>query len=392
MLLNRDRADALMDREGLDAIVTSTMVNTYYVTGWATEASWGFGDMALAVLPRDRALEPAVITPETDSAQPQQHGGPWTKQVRPYRRKPGIGPGGTQLAVDDAAFIPADHAEAVGLHLDSLGLADARVGFEDRGLGLDVQAWSGRNLKVTGARDILRDIRMVKTPDELALMRAAARKTELGLAAAAEAVAGGATCAEAERVFWSVVPMIGGRPMFLLITPYRPGVGKLPKTTVLQAGDTVTFDATAEVAHYTSDVGRTAVIGEPSARQLQRFNAMRNGWTNALAEFKAGVMSNVLERKVVKAINDAGNPDFTGASIHSVGLEHTDHPHPNNSIAPFELVDGSVLSCDNPWIDPALGKFHFEDLVYLKDDRIEMFNDSDSRLFACVDGRALRVE
>lgn len=392
MLLNRDRAEALMDQAGVAAIVASTPINVFYLSGWATDAAWGFGDMALAVLPRNRNLPPAVITPETDSAQPQQRDGTWMNVVRPYRRKPGMGPGGTQADPNDPTSIPADHAEAVSLYLEELGLADATVAFEDRGLGFDCQAWSGRDLQVAPARDLLRDIRMVKTGEELRLLRAATRKTEIALLVSAEAVAAGASCAEAERAFWAAAPLLGGRPVFLLITPYRPGVGRLPKTAVLQAGDTVTFDATAEFEHYTSDVGRTAVIGEPSPLQLQRFNAMRSGWTAALGDFRSGVMSNDLERTVVRSIQEAGNPQFTGCSIHSVGLEHTDHPHPNNSIAPFALVNGSVLSCDIPWIDKALGKFHFEDLVFLQDDRVELLNDADSRLFACIGGRTMRVE
>jgi hypothetical protein len=44
MLLNRDRADELMDREGVAAIVASTAINTYYLSSWATDAAWGFGD------------------------------------------------------------------------------------------------------------------------------------------------------------------------------------------------------------------------------------------------------------------------------------------------------------------------------------------------------------
>ena len=392
MLLNRDRADALMDRAGVDAIVTTSPINTYYVSGWSTYAAWGFGDMALAVLPRDHRLEPAVITAEADSAQPQQRDGPWMKIVRPYRRKPGLGPGGVPVQVDGLEPIPAVHSDAVGDYLRELGLTAGRVAFEDRGLGQDVQAYLGSDLEVVAGRDLMRDIRMVKTEEEVGLLRVAARKTELGLFNALEAVAGGATCAEAERVFWSTVPAVGGFPLFLLITPFRPGVGRLPKTTRLEPGDTVTFDSTAEFEHYSSDVGRTAVIGEPSAEQLRRYNAMRTGWANAREAFRPGVNSADLERRIVQLIQDAGNPDFTGVSIHGVGLEHTDHPHPNNSLAPFDLVDSSVLSADMPWSDRAIGKFHLEDLSYLRGGEVELLNDPDNRLFACIGGRTVRVE
>ncbi|MBT0669546.1 aminopeptidase P family protein [Novosphingobium profundi] len=390
MLINRARADTLMDRDGIDAVIASTPVNTYYLSSWATDASWGFGDLALAILPRDHARDAAVLTVEVDMGQPQQGQGTWMI-VRGYARKPGLGAGGVQ-GVLTSEGLPQNHPEAIAQYLREVALDRGRIAFEDRGLGLDVDALLGGTLTVLPARDLLRDMRMVKTPAEMAHMRAAARKTELALQVAAEAVAAGATCAEAERVFWSAAALAGGRPVFLLITPYRAGLGRLPKTATLEPGDMVTFDATAEFAHYTSDIGRTAVIGEPSAEQLRRYNATRLGWQAALPHFRPGALSRDVENAVIASIQDHGNPDFKAAGLHSVGLEHTDHPHPGGGMHAFELVDNMVLSCDLPWIGPDIGKFHFEDIIYLDGGGVEILNDADGRLLACIDGRTVRVD
>ncbi|WP_380779990.1 M24 family metallopeptidase [Sphingomonas sp. R86520] len=390
MLLNRDRADALMDRDGVTAIVASTPINTFYLSSWATDASWGFGDLALAVLPRDHARDAAVLTVEVDMGQPQQGQGTWMI-VRGYARKAGIGAGGVQATMN-AEGLPQNHPEAVAAHLREQRLDTGRVAFEDRGLGIDVAALLGGTIEIVEARDLLRDIRMVKTAPEMANMRAASRKTELALQISAEAIAAGATCAEAERVFWSAAALAGGRPVFLLITPYRANFGRLPKNAALEPGDTVTFDATAEFGHYTSDIGRTAVIGEPSPDQLRRYNATRLGWREALPHFKAGALSTDVEKAVVACIQANGNPEFRACGLHSVGLEHTDHPHPGGGMHSFTLVDGMVLSCDLPWIGPEVGKFHFEDIIYLKDDVVEILNDADGRLMACIDGRTVRVD
>ena len=390
MLLNLSRAEALMARDGVDAIVASSPINTYYLSSWATDASWGFGDLALAVLPRDPALEGAVLTVEIDTGQPQQGAGTWMRIVRGYARKPGIGAGGTQ-GVLTSEGLPQNHPEAVADYLRELKLARGRIAFEDRGLGLDVAELLGTGMEVVAARDLLRDIRMVKTPAEMAHMRAASRKTELALQISAEAIAAGANCAEAERVFWSAAALAGGRPVFLLITPFRPGFGRLDKSAPLLPGDTVTFDATAEFAHYTSDIGRTAVIGEPNTEQLRCYNATRLGWRAALPKIAAGMRSSDVERLVTLAIQAAGNPEFRGCGLHSVGLEHTDHPHPGGGMHGFDLVAGMVLSCDLPWIGPDIGKFHFEDIIYLTDDGAEILNDGDGRLLACIDGRTVRV-
>jgi Xaa-Pro aminopeptidase len=390
MLLNRERANQLMDREGVDAIVASSPINTYYLSSWATDASWGFGDLAMAILPRNHALEGAVLTVEIDTGQPQQGAGTWMRIVRGYARKAGIGAGGKQ-GVMTSEGLPQNHPQAVAAYLKELRLDRGRVAFEDRGLGLDVAELLGGYLDVVPARDLLRDIRMVKTPEEMGYIRAASRKTELALQVSAEAIAAGATCAEAERVYWSATALAGGRPVFLLITPYRPGFGRLEKTETLQQGDCVTFDATSEFSHYTSDIGRTAIIGEPTAEQLRCYNATRLGWQAALPQIRAGMLSTDVERIVTAAIQQAGNSEFRGCGLHSVGLEHTDHPHPGGGMHTFELLDGMVLSCDLPWIGPDVGKFHFEDLVYLKDGVAEIINDADGRLMCCIDGRTVRV-
>ena len=169
-------------------------------------------------------------------------------------------------------------------------------------------------------------------------------------------------------------------------------MGFSPSFLQVEPGDTVTFDATAEFAHYTSDIGRTLVIGMPSADQLRCYNATRLGWRKSLPHFRAGERSDVVEKEVTACIQQAGNPDFKGCGLHSVGLEHTDHPHPGGGAHSFELVDGMVLSCDLPWIGPAVGKFHFEDIIYLHDGKVEILNDAEGRLMACVDGRVVRVD
>ncbi|WP_310532254.1 M24 family metallopeptidase [Novosphingobium sp.] len=389
MLLNRTRADALMDRDGIAAIIASSAVNTYYLSSWATDASWGFGDIALAVLPRNHDLEAAVHTVEIDTGQPQQGSGTWMRIVRGYARRSGIGAGGVQ-GVMTSQGLPQNHPEAIAAYLAEIGLANSRIAFDDLGLGQSVKAKLG-GIKVVPARELIRDIRMIKTAEEVSHLRAAGRKTSLALEVSAEALAAGATCAEAERTFHAAASAIGGKGKFLLITPYRPGTGRLEKNAALLPGDCVTFDATAEFAHYTSDIGRTAVIGEPSADQLRCYNAIRNGWQAALHEFREGQHSTAVEKAVTTAIQLAGNPEFRGCSIHSVGLEHTDHPHPDGGLHHFDLAEGMVLSCDLPWIGPNIGKFHYEDLVWIGPNGPELLNETDPRLISCIDGRTQRV-
>jgi Xaa-Pro dipeptidase len=288
--------------------------------------------------------------------------------------------------------LPQNHPEAIAAYLREIGLERACVAFEDVTLGFAVAELLRDELEVVPARDLLRDIRLVKTPAEVTLIRASAQKTGLALQLSAEAIAAGANCAEAERAFHASAALAGAHGKFLLITPYRPGHGRLTKTDQLLPGDMVTFDATAEYAHYTSDIGRTAVIGEPNADVLRCYNAIRRGWLQGLSTLRPGQHSTEAERAVTAAIQQAGNPEFRGCSMHSVGLEHTDHPHPGGGLHHFDLIQGMVLSCDLPWIGPDIGKFHYEDLILLHEDGAEILNQDDTRLIVCIDGRTHRVD
>jgi hypothetical protein len=53
MLLNRERACEIMDREGLDALVAVTANNVYYLSDFETDFLYDVPWVACAILPRD---------------------------------------------------------------------------------------------------------------------------------------------------------------------------------------------------------------------------------------------------------------------------------------------------------------------------------------------------
>ena len=63
-LLNVSRLQSMMDAEGLDALVASTMNNVYYLTGVMGEGlrNFPYDHQTYAVISRDRPLEPSVVT------------------------------------------------------------------------------------------------------------------------------------------------------------------------------------------------------------------------------------------------------------------------------------------------------------------------------------------
>ncbi len=249
-------------------------------------------------------------------------------------------------------------------------------------------------VEVVPGLDLLRSIRMVKTPDEVALIRSAARKTEVAQLASMEAVAAGASWAEAQRVFFAVMTQIGGQPLYLAGTVARPGVGPLVGAEMHEhrPGDTAFFDGFGGYRHYFGDIGRTVVFGEPTEAQRRVFAALRAGWHDTWPQIRPGLDSRELAAMVMRHVRAAGAVDYQICSPHSVGLEHFDNPHPRSIYAPFIIESGMVLSVDVPYMAPDTGMLHTEDLVLVGEAGVEFLTSNDDRLCVAVDGSVHRVE
>jgi Xaa-Pro aminopeptidase len=402
VLLNRERADRVMDEHGLGALVASTPLNVYYLTDWQTEAGWSFPGVSAALVPRDHERPAAVLTIDVDTEFPQARDDAWVEEVRPYHGMSTLVLRHERALVDGAliddppelAGEPCDPTAAVAAYLEEIGLADARVGFEDPWFGERVRDAGAAGVEVVPGLDLLRSIRMVKTPDEVALIRSAARKTEVAQLASMEAVAAGASWAEAQRVFFAVMTQIGGQPLYLAGTVARPGVGPLVGAEMHEhrPGDTAFFDGFGGYRHYFGDIGRTVVFGEPTEAQRRVFAALRAGWHDTWPQIRPGLDSRELAAMVMRHVRAAGAVDYQICSPHSVGLEHFDNPHPRSIYAPFIIESGTVLSVDVPYMAPDTGMLHTEDLVLVGEAGVEFLTSNDDRLCVAVDGSVHRVE
>ena len=150
------------------------------------------------------------------------------------------------------------------------------------------------------ATNIFREIRMVKSADEIAIIRDAARINEDGINAAIGALRPGAEWPEIERAYNIEMARQGGKGVYI-----TPGTGGLPHGEII-AGEPVMLDGLGEYKHYHGDLGRTAVIGEPSPEILRRSKAMRAGWDTAFETVKPGVSGRQMTQKVLAADRTRG--------------------------------------------------------------------------------------
>ena len=337
MLLNRDRAEGIMRERGLDALIATTPENVIYVSNDDSDRLFLFINMQVAALLPREGLEPCLIVPGTELA--YLAGEPlWIQDVRAF---------GT-FFVSQGDARPLNEFEQRLLELmerpRAASLVDAVAGaVRDRGLegatiGLDEMNVPPRTMEAlrvglprvrfVEAFDIFREIRMVKTAEEIVRLRRASEINQAGLQTIVRAAGKGVTDAELRHVYFRAVTEAGAVPrMWGSSAGPRSScffsVGHEP----LQPGELIRLDIGCRYLHYFADTARALVVGEPSPAQRQAYAAIRAGVEAACQRIRPGVRVSQLYDVCMSTIRGSGLPDFERHHCgHSIGLELYEPP------------------------------------------------------------------
>lgn len=398
MLVNRDRARAVMERHGLDGLLAAQKLNVYYLTDYSSTAMKVDRYFAsFAVLPR-REDVPAGLCIGFGENGRFANMGSWVPNVvavtgRVSPTAANVGPRNRELDVDGdpvkrfvfqegLTLTPIEQhwaaaararvgrmvptaAEGLKRLIVDAGLSNARIGTDDPRLIGWLHAMGLTGLTGVDASNIFREIRMVKTADEIALLREAARINEGATETAMAAVREGATNEDLERVYMADMARQGGQGTYILfgfVAGLRHGH--------IVPGEPVMVDALGTYKFYNGDLGRTIVLGEPNAEITKRHRALEKGWDAACAMMRPGIKGSDLVKTVVEVVKREGFPSFNHCVAHTVGLEHTDHPLPMGvdgmgGRADFVVEENMVLNFDLPHVEWGWGSVHIEDTLLI---------------------------
>ncbi|MDX2221953.1 MAG: Xaa-Pro peptidase family protein [Rhodospirillaceae bacterium] len=405
MLLNRPRADAVMRAHGLDGLAALVPHNVQYLTDYRNLLmAAGFDASVAAVLPAAHDAPAALVTAAFDTRN-VVNARPWVPNVVIYTDHPQAPqhatPGGgapyagwgtrpdADLTTRQATWVQetARLTEATAqscVHglvkaIRDAGLANGRIGVDDERLLMWLPELGLTEATIVPARHLFNEIRMVKTPDEIALLRVAARLNEAALLKAAAALREGATWEQLERVYMAEMAAHGARGIYL-----ECGAGGLQSGKVVRH-EPVMFDALGQYQGYHGDFGRSAVVGEPGPDVAIRVKALEAGWRAAHDTIRPGVRYSELAAKVAAAVKGAGFPGpFRTPVVHALGLQHTDDPagrwDPPGKKADRVLEADMVLNVDLPHIEIGWGAVHIEDTVRVTADGCEPLTSMDTAL------------
>lgn len=376
MLLNVDRAKKLLADRKLDGLVASTLENCFYLTGaWNDgQEQYPYDTEAFIVATQEHPEAGAIVSgvggsplrlEAYDSISDVLVYGTHYREVAPDVELTPDEQWVKGVAVDGPR---AENAfEALCTAIVKMGLSEAAVGVDERGPVLDLlprlQARFPR-MRVEAAFTLFREIRKVKTTEELERLRKALRGTEAGILAVGEAAKAGVTENDMAQEARLAMTANNCLPLWATVRFGRNmAYGVTPSDTKLVKGDYLFFDVGCTYQGYRSDIGRVYSYGEPSDKLRRVYEATKAGQSRAFELLTPGRPAVDVFNGAVERVRDAGIPHYRRHHVgHGIGIEWYDQPvlTPTAS-GVIEL--GMVFEVETPYYELGFGGSMIEDFV-----------------------------
>lgn len=386
-LLNFARAREVMERRGLDGLVLVRAQNVYNAANfWPLTDRMGHAPSCAVVLPRDPKRRAALVIPQFTFYYIYSDAGPRSfldhflyapegamrvfNQVDPAalsdkerRRLADLAPLG--------ATLQKDFVDALALAIRAAGLERGRLGVDDD-LAARMIAAARLPAATQPAQEDVAYVRMVKSPLEVRMMRAAATRNVEAALAAVRGLRDGMSIRELRTRYFAEVAQRGMTGVFMVVDKSSVPTYDQP----LREGQGILIDCVSHLGNYHGDYGRTVVVGEPSRAMQRATEAMDFAWTAIREQLRPGLTSADIRRIGVEALKKGGYTTTIGFTPHSVGLQHSDAPRRTDTVVPtpmeLTLEAGMVLSVDCPLFDEGIGgSGHLEDLTLITADGSE---------------------
>ena len=352
----------LMGAKGVDAMLVAGAENYYYITG-------DYRRQARMLFYQDRDPTIIVFQPEVE----QVRASTWVNDIRGW---------------SSANELMQHFFTAMKAH----DLRKATIGFDTHTApGFEVFRFRKLNPDITMVEndDIMSELRMVKSADEIARMKKTAHVAELGMMAAADALIAGATendvAAEAEYAMRKA-----GSERLAFLTFVNSGERSLGlhgfvSRRVISEGDPVIVDLHPVADLYACDMARTFVCGQSAGgiaaqavstdfiKLAAAYDEAQQGVVDAV---KPGWKVKQVTQFMAESINKTEFGKYVVPGyIHGVGLEAEEYPHPSHYPQHGEIVlkANMTVSVGHAVLAvPGIGGYRREDVVRITESGCEV--------------------
>ncbi|MER9202644.1 MULTISPECIES: Xaa-Pro peptidase family protein [unclassified Mesorhizobium] len=383
MLLNEARLKQCMTAAGLDAIIATAPENVTYMSGfWALPQWIRRGPQAYVVWPAPDKGTPEIIASSStlDLVADQEL---WVSKVRRYGDfYANVGSSATVDLANERHLQLRDlprHGDAIAAlvaALEEAKLTRGRIGIDEAGLAPGYQETLRAhfpNASFLPATALLREVRAVKTADEIERLGQVAQIAERSIQAALGVAQEGATEADLARAFHVRTVEEGALPVLGCI-----GFGERsalmnvqPSDRRLRAGEIIRFDVGGRFRHYRADIARIAALGEPPPQAHRLQQALLRGVQHACDIIRPGMAAAQLFETVVRVVKREGIAHYQRDHVgHGIGLDGYDAPTLSARSTDI-LEEGMVLCVETPYYEIGRWGLQVEDTVVVRQRGVE---------------------
>ncbi len=346
------RAQELMVENNIDAILLEPGSAMLYFTGinW-----WRSERLTAVIIPREGDI--SVVTPffEEPSVRESMTFGEdvrtWNEHESPLERVAGI--------------------------LQDRQLTGGRIGLEEtvRYFVVDGLKAAAPSFEIVSAAPVTQGCRMYKSASEIALMKKATEVTLTAYEHVYRNLEAGMEPGDVKALMAAAQSQLGGSDIWNMAllgvaSAYPHGTNQPQK---IEEGQIVLMDCGCSVEGYQSDISRTFIYGEPTARQREVWNTVRKGQQIAFETAQVGATAGSVDDAVRAYYESLGwGPQYkvpglshrTGHGIGMDGHERVNFVHGENT----PLAPGMCFSNEPGLYDFKSFGVRLEDCLYITAD------------------------
>ena len=280
--------------------------------------------------------------------------------------------------------------------LRDMELARKRIGIDNKAGAAGIWGYKGppitkklREAKFVDVKDLVLSMRLIKSEEEIALVKESSKWANLAHTFLQEYTAEGlwdvevayAASHEASMLMKKTLghdyePM---RTSYPVNVGFRGQIGEMSAIPhsiatkrVIRKGDVAVTGAGADVGGYSCELERTMIVGKPTSKQKRYFNVMVKAQEAAFKTFNPGVKCSDIDKATIEVFKKAGlMPLVKHHTGHGLGLE--EHEPPWLDIGNEEpLRAGMVVSCEPGIYQTGFAGFRHSDTVVITKDGAEI--------------------
>ena len=342
----------------LDCVIVTSPENFTYTTDtvvWTQK----MGRLAMAIIPREGT--PSILVAEQEKGYVSEQS--WIQEVRSYVAH---GPS------------PLNSLKEI---LAEKGLTTGRIGVEMSSFRVSEYTELTATLpeaELVDCRPIFDKLRIIKTPEELSLLKFGAIATERALLATYATIRpGDRERSVAGRLAGNMLQNGADLPAFLFLTigANTGHAHSSPTEHLACLGDLVKSDVGAYFSGYFSDVARTAILGDASAEQRSLYERLYEVHSETLASMGPGVPAKDVFRIASEGYERAKIPFPFSFAGHGIGLNAHEGPllgADDHTI----LAPNMVLAVETRVRWPGQAGYHIEDMLCITENGIEVWTQA----------------